>query len=202
MEVLKSGEALEKQVLEDARTKASRILAEADRECAVLREEWQRKAEQDIRKIEADRDSRIAAVRQELGASLPLDLMRARLSYIQESVGRAMDQYFAKLAPADLGRIVGGMLRRMPPVFQGAKAIAYVSGISPQEAKRIVEENVPGVSLSGVKEMLGGSESTAGLVLETEDGRIRFRGTLQELSAQLLEKYREELATSLLGRDV
>lgn len=200
MEVVKSGETLEKQVLEDARAKASRILTESDKECQALRNEWNRRTDQDVRRIEADRDSKIAAVRQELAASVPLDLMRARLSYIQESVNRALKDYFAGLAPSDVARIIGRMLRRMPPVFQGAKAIAYVAGVSPKDAKRIVEENVPGVSVE-VKD-LAAEDGDTGMVLETTDRRIRFRGTLQELGAQLLEQYREELAAALLGRDV
>jgi len=206
MEVLKSGDALEKQVLEDARTKASRILAEAERECAALRQEWQRKTEEEVRRIEAERDARIRAVRQELESSLPLDSMRARLAYMQEAIERALKEYFAALKPAELARIVGGMLKRMPPVFQGAKATASVSGMPALEVQRLVEENVPGIQVQEVKEMArtpGAAEAVdSGIVLETTDGRVRFRGTLQELKAQLLENYREELAAALLGRDV
>ena len=201
MEVVKTGEALEKQVLEDARTKASRVLAEADRECEALREEWRRRTEADIRRVEADRDVKIAAVRQELGASLPLDFMRARLSHIQESVGRALEEFFARLAPEDLGRFIGGMMQRMPPVFKDTTVVVHASGIRPQDAKRIVEENVPGIRVEAVKDAADGGPD-AGIVLETTDGHIRFRGTVRELSAQLLEQYREEMATALLGRDV
>ena len=206
MEVLKSGDALEKQVLEDARTKASRILAEAERECAALRQEWQRRIEEDVRRIEAERDARIRAVRQELESSMPLDAMRARLAYMQEAVDRALTEHFAGLKPADLARIIGGMLKRMPPVFRGAKAIASAWGMRAQDVKRCVEENVPGIQVQEVKEMAQASDTAAsgdvGIVLETTDGRVRFRGTLQELRAQLLENNREELAAALLGRDV
>jgi len=202
MEVLKSGEELEKQVLDDARAKASRILAEADRECAALRDEWQRKTDEDLRKIETDRDARIEAVRQELQASLPLDFMRARLSHIQESIARALSEYFGGLSPADLVRVVGRMLRRIPPVFRDQQTVVYAAGIPPQDAKRAVEENVAGIRIESVKSMeQDGDAADVGVVLETSDRRIRFRGTLKELSAQLLEQHREELAAALLGRD-
>ncbi len=205
MEVLKSGDALEKQVLEDARAKAARILAEAERECAAVREEWQRRTEQDVRRIESERDARIQGVRKELESSLPLDFMRARLSYVQESVDGALKEHFAGLAPAELGRVIGGMLRRMPPVFQGATAVAFASGMSAQEVRRVVEDNVPGIRLQDVKEMAAAPSADGvdtGIVLETADRRVRFRGTLRELRAQLLESNREELAAALLGRDV
>jgi V/A-type H+-transporting ATPase subunit E len=205
MEVLKSGDALEKQVLEDARTKASRILAEAERECATVREEWKRRTEEDIRRIEAERDARIRALRQELESSLPLDFMRARLSHIQECVDRALKEYFAGLPPAQLARILGGMMKKMPPVFKGATAVAHVTGMPPEDARRLVEQSVPGIHLRDVKEApqtAAADGAERGIVLETADGRVRFRGTLRELSLQLLEANREELAAALLGRDV
>ena len=41
-----------------------------------------------------------------------------------------------------------------------------------------------------------------GVILETVDGSRRYRGTLNELTGLLLEEYREELMTALLGKDV
>jgi V/A-type H+/Na+-transporting ATPase subunit E len=205
MEVLKSGDALEKQVLEDARTKAARILAEAERECAAVREEWHRKTEAELGRIEAEKDARIRSVRQELESSLPLDFMRARLSYIQESVDRALREHFAALAPAALARVIGRMLRQIHAVFQDAAAVAYASGMPAHDVKRMVEENIPGIKVQDVKEMETATSADGvdtGVVLETTNRRVRFRGTVRELSAQLLEGNREELAAALLGRDV
>ncbi len=203
MEVLKSGDALERQVLEDARTKASRILAESERECSALREEWQRRTEDDVRRIETEKDARIQAVRHELESSLPLDTMRARLAYMQEAIDRALNEYFTMLKPAELAAIIGRMLKRMPPVFQGTQAVAHAAGMRGQDARRLVEENVPGIQVREVKETPHVADvADTGIVLETSDGRVRFRGTLRELRAQLLENNREELAAALLGRDV
>jgi len=204
MEVLRTGDELEKQILEDARAKASRILAEAERDSAAIREEWLRKTEAERSRLEADRAARIAAVRQELAASLPLDFMRARLSYIQDMITSALRDYFASLTPPALARIIGGLLSRIPPVLHGAAVVVSALGMRGQEARRIVQENVAGVQVETVKEIetQPGQDPDSGLVLETTDGRIRFRGTLRELGAQLLEQHREELAEALLGRDV
>jgi hypothetical protein len=35
----------------------------------------------------------------------------------------------------------------------------------------------------------------------TTDGRVRFRGTVREIAAILMEELREELVTALLGKD-
>jgi len=205
MEVIKSGDALEKQVLEDARTKASHILAEAERECDAIREEWRRRTEAEMRKMQQNRETRTEAIRSELAASLPLDFMRARLSYMQGALDSALQDFFSRLSATDLATIIGNLLKRMPPVFRGTTAVVFACGLAPNEARKIVEENVLGVTVQDVKEMAQGQTGDGrdvGLVLETTDGRIRFRGTLRELSSQLLEQYREELAEALLGRDV
>jgi V/A-type H+/Na+-transporting ATPase subunit E len=205
MEVVKSGDALEKQVLEDARAKASRVLTEAERECASVREEWQRKTDADIRRLEAERDRRVEAVRSELAASLPLDFMRARLSYIQATLDAALKDFFAGLSAKDLAVIIGNLLRRIPSVFDDKDVVVFASGITPTEARQVVEGTLPGVRVQGVKEMEQGpfeENRDVGIILETTDARVRFRGTMRELSAQLLEQNREELAEALLGRDV
>jgi len=205
MEVVKSGDALEKQVLEDARTKAGHLLAEAERECAAVREEWRRRTEAETRKMESDRDRRIEAIRSELAASLPLDFMRARLTYMQEALDSALGEFFSRLSEKDLSRIIARLLQRLPGVFQRTTAVVFVSRLPMNEARKTVEENVPGITIEEVKEAPQGQTGDgrdAGLVIETTDGRIRFRGTMRELSAQLMEQHREELADALLGRDI
>jgi vacuolar-type H+-ATPase subunit E/Vma4 len=205
MEVLKSGDALEKQVLEDARAKAQRVLTEAGRECASVREEWQRKTDADIRTLEAEREKRVEAVRSELAASLPLDFMRARLSYIQETLDAALKDFFAGLSAKDLAAIIGNRLQRLPSVFRDKDVVVFASGITGKEARQIVEGSILGVRVQDVKEMEQGpfgENRDVGIIVETADGRVRFRGTMRELSAQLLEQNREELAEALLGRDV
>lgn len=210
MEVLKTSEALESQILDDARGKANRILQEADREAEVIREEWRKKAEHEAKRLDAEGDGRIAAIRQELDASLPLDYMRARLSYIQETLGKALSEMFASLAPSDLARIIGGYLGSIPPVFGTAPLVVSALGIPAADAKRIVEKSIRGAVVHEVKSPDGASGGTTaadgapdrGLIVETQDGRIRFRGTISELTSLLLEEHREELVEALLGKDV
>jgi vacuolar-type H+-ATPase subunit E/Vma4 len=204
MEVLRSSEALEGQILDDARAKASRILQDSDREAAAISEEWRRKADAEAARLDAERDGRIAAVRQELEASLPLDFMRARLSFVQDALSRTLEELFAGLAPAELARIIGAQLRSLPAVFGGAQLVVTAFGIPVADAKGIVESNIPGAVVAEVKQPSGSGHSTGdrGLVIESADRRTRFRGTTGELSRRLLEEHREELAAALLGKDV
>ena len=84
METVKTSEVLESQILDDARAKAARILEAADKECAAIRADWDRRGSDEVRRLEAVRASRIAALRQDLEALLPLDFLRSRSGFPPE----------------------------------------------------------------------------------------------------------------------
>lgn len=204
MEILKTSDAMESQILEDARNKARRLLEAADKECSAVRVEWQRTLREETHRLETLRDGRLSALRQELASSLPLEYLRARLVYIQEAVTGALRDLFEGLSSLDLDRIVGQMLARAADAFTGARVTVSFTGMSADAARRIVQESIPGAIVEDVK-MLPEEEAAMagkGIVLETVDGSRRYRGTLNELTGLLLEEHREELMTSLFGKDV
>jgi vacuolar-type H+-ATPase subunit E/Vma4 len=202
MEVLKTSDALESQILEDARGKARRILEGADRECARIRAEWDGKDRQETARLEANRDAKISAVRQELSSSLPLDFMRTRLAFIQESISRALAELFDTLPAAELEKILGRTLSRAAFAFTDAPIVVLTAGMTAEAARRLVQASIPGASIAEVKPMTGDEAADKGVVLQSGDGNRRFRGTLKELTSLLLEEYREELMTALLGKDI
>ena len=53
METVRTSEVLESQILEDARGKAKRLLDSADKECAAIRAEAERLAEDESDRAEA-----------------------------------------------------------------------------------------------------------------------------------------------------
>ena len=204
MEILRTSDAMESQILEDARNKARRLLEAADKECSAVQAEWQHTLQEETRRLEAARDGRLGALRQELASSLPLEYLRARLVFVQEAVTGALRDLLSGLSSLELGRIVGQMLARAADSFKGARLAVSYAGMSADEARRIVQESVPQVSVETVKAL---AEETAamtgkGIVLETVDGSTRYRGTLNELSGLLLEEHREELMTALLGKQM
>jgi vacuolar-type H+-ATPase subunit E/Vma4 len=204
MEILRTSDAMESQVLEDARNKARRLLEAADKECSAVRVEWQRTLQQETQRLEAVRDVRLGALRQELASSLPLEYLRARLVFIQEAVTGALRGLFEGLSSLELNRIVGGMLTRAADSFKGARIAVSFAGMSADAARRIVQESIPGVIVDEVKLLPEEAAALAGkgVILETVDGRTRYRGTLNELTGLLLEEHREELMTALFGKEM
>ena len=198
MEVLNTGEELGRQILEDARKKASRLLEAVDRECAAIREEGRRVAEAEIARLRADGDRQRAAMRAEMEAALPLDFLRTRLGFIQDTVIAALHAFFDGLSPEDLAGILAGRIRKAAGALAGRTIIVLHGGLDEKLARATVERAAPGVSIAVLKPLPEGR----GLELESDDGRVRFRCTTAELEAELLEERREELAVAVLGREV
>ncbi len=204
METVKTSEVLESQIIEDARAKARRIREAADKECAAIRALAESHRSAEIRRLSASRDARIALLRQELATSLPLEYMRLRLRFVQEGVAGALKGFFASLSAAERARIIGGQLARAASAFDGARVNVWCSGITEEEARAIVRDALPSVSVGATKSLTAeaAAETGTGIVLESTDGSTRYRGSLAEVSVFLLEEYREEIATALFGKDV
>ncbi|GAB1481706.1 hypothetical protein MASR2M78_05210 [Treponema sp.] len=78
MEELRSTEALDREILEDARKKADRILKNSETAKKLVIETWHKKKKDDIAALEKKSNKRIAAQRSEILARLPLDKRRSR----------------------------------------------------------------------------------------------------------------------------
>jgi vacuolar-type H+-ATPase subunit E/Vma4 len=197
MEVLNTGEELGRQILEDARKKAGRLLEAVDKECAGIREEGRRAAEEQIARLRADGDRKRAAMRAEMEAALPLDFLRTRLGFIQNTVTEALRAFFDGLSFEDLAGIVEGRIQKAAGALAGRSVTVLHGGLSEGLARSTVERAAPGITISAVRPLPGGK----GIEIESDDGRVRFRCTTAELEDELLEERREELAVAVLGRE-
>ena len=198
MEVLNTGEELGRQILEDARKKASRLLEAADRECAAIRADGRTAAEAEVARLAAERDRRLAALRTEMEAALPLDFLRTRLAFIQETVVGGLRAFLAGLSDDDLAALIEGRVHRAAAALAGRALVVQRAGLDEARVRALIARAAPGASIDSVRPLEGGR----GLVIESVDGRVRFRCTTDELEVELLEDRREELAAAALGRDV
>ncbi len=195
---------MESQILEDTRNKARRLLETADKECSALRAEWQRSFQEETDRLDAARDARLGALRQELASSLPLEYLRTRLVFIQEAVAGALRDVCEGLSSLELNRIVGQMLRRASDSFKGARVAVSFTGMGADEARRIVQDCIPSAIVEDVRQLPEEAAALAGkgIILETIDGSRRYRGTMNELTGLLLEERREELMIALFGKEM
>jgi V/A-type H+/Na+-transporting ATPase subunit E len=208
MEILKTSEALEKQILEDARKKASRVLETVEKEIAAIRAQDETRGAEESRRLDAACEAKLGALRQELGSSLPLDFMRTRLAATEKTLRAALADLFDAMSADELDRLLATMLRRAGPHFKGKPVTVSAAGVDPARARRIVAAAIPDAIIEdapaegdGRPGPGGAGSAAAGIILTTTDRRIRYRATLADLTALLMEERREEMATALLGKD-
>jgi vacuolar-type H+-ATPase subunit E/Vma4 len=205
METVKTSDALESQIMDDARGKARHVLESADKECARIQSDGEKRAADETASLNAKRDARVAALRQELTTTLPLDFMRTRLSFIQEALSRSLADLFASLSNADCARIIGRQLGLCASAFDGATVVVWHAGLSADEARKLVQGSLPGATVDAVKPLAADAMEKGalrGVIVETSDRGKRYRGTMNEMTQFLLEEYREQLVTALFGKDV
>jgi hypothetical protein len=97
MEELQSTEALDREILEDARKKAYRILKSAEETVKAAAESWEKKADEAIEELRQKYGQRARSAHAEIVAGLVLGKRRARAEKIEGLLGAAMDACFADL---------------------------------------------------------------------------------------------------------
>ena len=205
MEELRSTEVLDKEIREDARKKAEKILARAKESVEQeLKNVGQRisEAEAEARKASA---ARVAAFEKNNIASLPLEKQRYVVSFVRSQIIKAVNEWLAECGDAKRLEIISGMIRKAEPVLTDVKKIdALVTGMRVPDAERIL--SALGKSLSSVSEAdedkfadehVPGLLHHEGIVLSCDDGKIICRLTLDEKIREVLDSHSEELALAL-----
>jgi vacuolar-type H+-ATPase subunit E/Vma4 len=201
VEIHKTSETLEQQILEDARRKASRVLEAAEKDARAIASEWEAKDRDEAARVDSEAEARCRALRQELESSLPLDFMRTRLAATEHAVRESLAELFTGMDGTEAARVLGRLLARATRAFAGTRVVVRCRGLDPGAARGLVVAALPGASVDEVREEPAGEEGARGrgLVVETADGRVRCRATLAELTDLLLEDRRAELVTALFG---
>ena len=102
MEELKSTEALNREILEDARKKAHEILTSADNSLRSQKQEWDGKLKAALDSVENSYAKRTEKAREEIFARLPLDKRRLRSETSERLLLKAMDDFLGSLSREEL----------------------------------------------------------------------------------------------------
>ena len=97
MEELQSTEALDREILEDARKKAFKILKDAASAAVSSAAQWERKFEGILEKTKASYAKKTEQGKAEIMARLPMDKRRVRSEKIEGFLDKTMNAYLAGL---------------------------------------------------------------------------------------------------------
>ena len=124
MEELRSTEILDKEIREDARKKAERILKNAETEAAGIKNGVTRR----IKEVKAERErfysEKLKAYKDNCSAAVPLEKQRKEILFFDSEIQRALDTYFGETGKEKKRGIIAGFLKRLSsnmPVLQKAK---------------------------------------------------------------------------------
>ena len=203
MQELRSTDILDKEIQADARKKAERMLAKADREC----EQLVSSVDADIEKAVEDKklffEKKLAAYEKDRQAVVPLEKERFKVSFIQSAVIQNINKYLGGLSEEKRLALVA----RDFNFNTDRKLNAYVYGFSLSGAKKFLTDKLGSKLLSVSETKFGaailedeiGLDKPQGIILESEAKDFRCLLTLSEVIEKLLDTNRAELSDTLFG---
>jgi hypothetical protein len=222
MEELQSTEVLDREILEDARRKAFRILKAADDTVKSNAAGWEKKISAALADLNARHEERRRRTSEEIMARLPLDQRRAESEKIEALLSKALDLWYAAQSRERILDILEGELRirlgDYPEFGDRPFRVTFhklESGEGADLLKRTIprgkwEINTSGLDAGGAA---GASSTGAGAAIKAsgvllgkypelvlDSPQVRITASLNLLLIEeLLADYRAELTRALIG---
>ncbi|MCR5763655.1 MAG: hypothetical protein K6G00_09780 [Treponema sp.] len=205
MEELRSTEALDNEIRNDARKKAEKILEKAEETARSLIENVKQKVQEEEALARKNCDERLALYRKNKEASLPLEKQRYLVLNIHNAVIDAMNEYFDALKETERLDIIRILVERSKNLLTGKTFTALIVGFKKVSAdrmlKKVLGKSFASSSLSDARiiadDAVKGFNRREGVVLQSEDGTMVCRFTLDEKIKEILDEYSRELAETL-----
>ena len=207
MEELRSTDILDKEIQDDARKKAEKILKNADAQGQQILADVETRLESAKKDRESYYSQKAAQFKKDLDSSLPLEKSRFLVSYISSSVASAINDYLKTISQEKRIQLVLTMLNRFESLTDGKSFEAAVYGFNLDLAKNELNKNSKlhissflATEFAKTGEVaVDGIEIHEGIILVSDDKVVKIRLTLEELFSELIDKYRNELAVTLFG---
>jgi len=204
MEELQSTKMLAREILEDARKKAQRILKTADEAVESKSAEWEKKTAETLDEMEKKYAQQGMLATQEIMTLLPIDKRRVKAKKIEELLNEAVENWYAGLSRKSVLALLQQELARRLAFCgefagsgkdQGIRAVIHK--IDRSEAQAILRAALPGKTCA-IEETRSSSPYPE-LVLETQDTRV-YASVGRTVDFFLSER-RAELIEALLGEE-
>lgn len=205
MEELRSAEILDKEIQDDARKKAEKILRNADSQCDQIMAQVESRLEEAKKEKEIYFNQKADQVKKDLDSSMPLEKSRFLVSYISSSIAKCINEYLKTLSSEKRFELAVSLLDQFSNLVSDRTFDAAVYGFDPAYVKSTLSSKVKINSCSSVEFAKSGSEAVDGIeihegvILLSEDKSVKIRLTLEEVITELIDKYRKELAVTLFG---
>jgi V/A-type H+-transporting ATPase subunit E len=198
MEELQSTEVLEREILEDSRKKALRILKTAEGAIQAKNTEWEKRTSSLINELEEKYSEEIKLTTEKLMARLPIDKLRSRIEKIETLLHSSVENWYHSLSKEQvLDLLKTELLDRLAlneEFTASAKKLVFYHGLDLKDVKTVLN------TITGdftVKEAASVSLYPS-IILETEN--VRIIASIENIIDYYLLEKREELIEAMLGR--
>jgi hypothetical protein len=201
MEELLSTEILDREILEDARKKAYRILKSADDTVKASLARWEKKTARALADIRQKYAARSLKTRDEIMARLPLDKRRARSEYIEGLLKSRMTAYFSALSRDRILALLKSELAGRAGELDAGPVTARFRGLGADEVTAVLA-GISGDARSWEPEedpLFGVPGTFPALTLVSR--AVRIIVSVDAVMENLLQDRRAELVSALLGED-
>jgi vacuolar-type H+-ATPase subunit H len=195
MEEIVGSDAIQGEILEDARKKAARLIEEAEEESARTLSAIEEKARSVVGEIMRTSEARSERFRMETMARLPLERTRMRTTFVDARMREALASFMASLGEERVAELAEGMLARGASYFSGRAVELARRGIPEAAARAVASRVLSGAASIEIAE--DGSLPAPGLVARARDGDEVLRATMDLVEERLLDERRGELARAL-----
>ena len=197
MEELLSTEVLDREILEDARKKAQRILKTAEDTMLANTAEWEKKKAESASELEKKYNEQRKLAAEKVMVRLPIDKQRAKIEKIENLLQDAVEFWYKSLNREQILKLLSKEISKRLIIceeFSAAKKkYMFYHGLNHKEAETV---------LKNIKEncIIEEKKSTSHYPLITlETDNVRITASIENVIDYLLHDKRDELITALLG---
>ena len=195
MEEIGTTEAIQKEILEEARKAADKVLRDADEEAAFTVAQAVERARNVTESVGQAADAWIARNRAEMLARIPLEKIRYRTALVDGRVRKALADLFEGMSEDRIAGLIEEHMKACSAIFNGRAVNIRYKGLSKARAVAAVQKAL------GVPEPSEALEDSklpaAGLVVHSADGKMTLRATMDLVESDLLDRQRGELSRAL-----
>ncbi|MCL2180156.1 MAG: hypothetical protein FWB83_03425 [Treponema sp.] len=202
MEELQSTEILDREILEDARKKALRILKTCEETIKTQNADWEKKTAKNIDELNIKYEKLSKTESERVMARLPIDKLRVKIERIENMLSEAVDEWYKGMDRSSVLKILSVELKkRLSQCIEfnlSNQIAANISGLTQEEAKKILKEN--NLNLSFVT--CNFSQHAArfpSIMLESSLAKIT--ASIETTIESILLERRIELTEALTGRE-
>ena len=198
MEELQSTEILDREILEDARKKAHRILKTAEDTIKAKTAEWEKNLAAALGELEKKYEQQGKSAIDEIMVRLPIDKRRIKAKKIDELLYGAVETWYSGLSRKRILDLLKDELAKRvidSNTSAAAGGIRAKHNIEQAEAQALVQQVLPGPC---VIEQVHSASAYPEIIVETPEARI-YASIAKTVNFYLSEK-RAELVEALLGQ--